>query len=82
MKCFTIKKTYEDPEQTTEEILNNTVFSSDTEAIKALKADVEKCRNPLAAIIEYNEKLVVMRNTLSKTTWEVEEHIFNDGKLG
>lgn len=81
MKCFAIKKTKTDGSNAIEEILHNTIFSTDTDAIKALKKDVDECQTPMNELIDFTEKYKEMKTATAKIVWEVIEYEFNDGKM-
>lgn len=81
MKCFAIKKFKTTSSGTTEEILHNTIFSTDTDAIKALKKDIDECQTPMDELIDFAENYKEMKTATAKFIWEVVEYEFNDGKM-
>lgn len=82
MKVFTVKKTSRTGSETREEILHNTVFSSESDAVKALKADFDAELTPNSSPVEYDEKNMEMKKLDVVIKWKVMCHDFNDGKLG
>lgn len=82
MKVYTVKKTTTSRiEVETEEILHNTVFSSEDDAAKALKEDFDASVGPMSEPVVYDANYMELKTGGLIIKWEVVSHEFNDGKI-
>lgn len=82
MKVFSVKKTTLSKSNSSEEILHNTIFSNEADAIVAMKADVEKNQSPLSETIVFSDREISHKVGDTSVSYVVEVHEFSDGKLG
>lgn len=83
MKCYTVKKTVTAGAAAPAiEILHNTVYSNEADAIAAMESDRASNTTPMSNVIEWSKTETTVKTNDATIAYAIEEHDYADGKMG